>query len=176
MDIQIIWDHRAPRGLEVPVARLITQVLDIPVHIGSDSLLYNGYKPERSQFDASSILSCLDIYKRRNSLLSPLLFVIGDDIYRPGFRYVFGLSRPRTGAAVVSSARLTNEFWDLPTDDRALTCRLVTEGSHEIGHLLGLDHCDDERCIMFNPRSLDDLDRKKPWLCDNCRNRVKYPA
>lgn len=173
MDIQIFWDRGAPQGLEIPVARTITQILDIPVQVFNNPLLYNGFTVSRQQFDATAILSCLDTYKRRNGITVPLLLVINDDIFRPASRYIFGLARPSTGSAVVSSARLVNEFWDLPADDRALCSRLITEGSHELGHLLGLDHCSDQRCTMSNPRCLDDLDQKKPWLCDTCKGKIQ---
>ena len=172
MDIQIFWDRGSPQGLEIPVARTITQILDIPIQVHNSPLLYNGFNIGRKQFDATAILSCLDTYKRRNRVIAPLLLVINDDIFRPASRYIFGLARPSTGSAVVSSARLRNEFWDLPADDSALCSRLITEGAHELGHLLGLDHCSDPRCVMSSPRCLDDLDQKKPWLCDTCRRRI----
>ncbi len=172
MDIQIFWDQGAPKGLEIPVARTISQILDIPVQVHNSPLLYNGYSVSRRQFDATSILSCLDTYKRRNLISGPLLLVISDDIFRPASRYIFGLARPVTGSSVISCARLDNLFWDLPADDDALIGRLITEGAHEIGHVLGLDHCTDPRCIMSNPRCLDDLDQKKPWLCENCVRKL----
>lgn len=173
MDIQIFWDRGAPKGLEIPVARTITQILDIPVQVFNNPILFNGFTISRQQFDATAILSCIDTYKRRNHIDAPLLLVINDDIFKPASRYIFGLARPRTGSAVVSTARLTNEFWELPPDDSALCNRIITEGAHEIGHLLGLEHCSDERCIMANPRCLDDLEHKKPWLCDACRSRMQ---
>jgi archaemetzincin len=176
MDIQIFWDRGVTKGLEIPVARMITQILDIPVKVCINPLLYNGFHVIRQQFDATVILSCLDRYKRRNNLNVPLLLVIHDDIFKPSSRYVFGLARPSTGSSVVSTARLTNEFWDLPADEQVLTSRLITEGAHEIGHLLGLQHCSDERCIMSNPRCLDDLDMKKPWLCDTCKVHIQHPG
>lgn len=174
MNIQIFWDHGAPPGLEIPLTRIISQILDIPVDVSSSPLLYNGFSPDRKQFDATSILSCMDTYKRRNNLHAPLLLVIQDDIYKPDLRYVFGLARPATGSAVVSTARLMNEFWDLPSDEDSLIHRLITESSHEIGHLLGLQHCPDSRCIMSNPRSLDDLDMKKLWACTNCKSKITH--
>ena len=174
MDIQIFWDQGVPSGLEIPLARMITHILDLPVHVIGSPLLYNGFSVDRKQFDATSILSCLDTYKKRNSMYAPLLLVIEDDIFKPALRYVFGLARPSTGSAVVSTARLTNEFWDLPSDEDALTHRLITESSHEIGHLLGLQHCPDRRCVMSNPRSLDDLNMKKLWMCDLCKSKINY--
>ena len=175
MGIHIFWDRGISQGLEIPVSRLITQILDLPVEPSSNPILYNGFERSREQFDAASILSSIDTFSRRNSLENPVLLVIGDDIFRPGTRYVFGLSRPRTGSAVISAARLRNEFWDLPPDDTLLIERLAKEGSHEVGHLLGLRHCTDPACIMSNPACLDDLDTKRTWLCGQCAELIKTP-
>lgn len=173
MDIHVFWDRGAPQGLEIPVTRIIAQIYDIPVQVHNSPLLYNGFVVGRRQFDATSILTCLDTYKRRNQVNAPLLLVIPDDIFRPATRFVYGLARPHTGSAVVSAARLRNEFWDLPPDDSLLSSRLVTEGAHELGHLFGLEHCSDQRCVMANPRSLDDLNQKNPWLCNTCKEKME---
>lgn len=173
MNILIFWDRGAPAGLEIPVARIISQILDIPAEVCESPVLYNGFDRSRNQFDASAILTCLDVFSRRNEEKRFILLVTGDDIFRPGTRYVFGLSRPATGTAVISSARLKNEYWGLPPDEMMLVDRLSREGAHEIGHLLHLDHCDNTSCIMANPLTLDDLDNKKSMLCQSCMGKIQ---
>ncbi len=173
MNILIFWDRDAPAGLEIPVARIISQIMDIPAEVCESPVLYNGFDRSRNQFDASAILTCLDVFSRRNEEKRFILLVTGDDIFRPGTRYVFGLSRPATGTAVISSARLRNEYWGLPSDEMMLIDRLSREGAHEIGHLLHLDHCTNTSCIMANPLTLDDLDSKKSMLCQTCMSKVQ---
>ncbi|NLL10582.1 MAG: peptidase M54 [Methanomicrobiales archaeon] len=177
MNILIFWDRGAPAGLEIPVARIISQILDIPAEVCESPVLYNGFDRSRNQFNAGAILSCLDVFSRRTEEKSFILLVTGDDIFRPGNRYVFGLSRPATRTAVISSARLNNEYWGLPPDEMMLIDRLSREGAHEIGHLLHLEHCDNASCIMANPLTLDDLDNKKPMLCPQRQsNIIKNPV
>jgi archaemetzincin len=69
---------------------------------------------------------------------------------------------------VVSTARLSNEYYGRGGNDDDLIDRITKEGTHEMGHLLGLDHCHDQECIMFKPDTLDELDRKKKVLCKIC--------
>jgi archaemetzincin len=85
---------------------------------------------------------------------------------------VFGLARESIGAAVVSTARLSNEYYDRPGDDDDLIDRITKEGAHEILHLLGLGHCTNPECVMFKPDTLDELDRKKKMLCPACHDQV----
>jgi archaemetzincin len=73
------------------------------------------------------------------------------------------------GAGVVSTARLSNEYYGMRGSDDDFIDRIVKEGAHEIGHLLGLPHCPDEKCVMFRPDTLDDMDRKKKTVCPTCR-------
>jgi len=172
MDIHIFWDARAPEGLELPTSRLVSRTMDIPVHITPNPILCNGFVHEREQFNAHSILDSIDRYKRRTRMLRPVLLVMAQDLFQRQHAYVFGLARPVANAAVISSARLKNEFWNLPPDDAALIERLAKEGCHELGHLLGLIHCDNPECIMSNPESLEDLDRKHLWFCSFCREII----
>ena len=91
-----------------------------------------------------------------------------DDLYAPGEEYVFGLARPERGTAVVSTARLHNHFYGRVPCDDDLMDRVAKEGAHEVGHLLGLEHCAERECVMYAPRSLDELDRKRKMVCPAC--------
>ena len=86
---------------------------------------------------------------------------------------LFGLARESTGVAVLSTARLSNEYYGLPPSDDDLIDRLVKEGAHEVGHLLGLSHCHNRECIMFCPDTLDELNGKKKSFCESCRKQIE---
>ena len=77
MNILIFWDRGAPAGLEIPVARIISQILDIPAEVCESPVLYNGFDRSRNQFDASAILTCLDVFSRRNEEKRFILLVTG---------------------------------------------------------------------------------------------------
>jgi archaemetzincin len=173
MEILIFWDAGAPPGFQLPVSRELSNIMEMDVKVQDNPLVVIGYTGSRRQTDARVVLDGIDIYKRRLLISEPVLLVISEDIFMEGTEFLFGLARPSTGSAVVSSARLDNAYYGRREDDDDLLDRMCKEGAHELGHLFGLDHCPAADCIMFNPLTLDDLDRKRRAFCHNCREKLE---
>ena len=161
MDVHIFWDHRAPQGLAGPVSRTIAAITGTKVKVSESPLVLNGYIGHRRQVDAGVVLDSLGILMHRQNIREPVLLVIGQDLFATGLDFVFGLARPQTRASVISGVRLDNDFYNRQANDEDLIERLAKEGSHELGHIYGLSHCDNHECIMFNPHTLDELDGKR---------------
>lgn len=173
MSINILWDQEKPEGIEHPVARMIELILRKDTEFVEYPLMIDGYDRTRNQHDAQKILDRLqDTITRRYETSGPLLLITPRDLYIKGCDFVFGLARPTSGVAVVSMARLRNDYYGRVPDDAYLIDRVSKEGAHEVGHLLGLDHCNNPECVMFRPRTLDELDRKRKMLCSTCREAL----
>jgi archaemetzincin len=172
MHIHIFWDALSPAGLQLPVARNIAALLGIRATVAENHVRLTGYSDARRQLNAAAVLDSASAYRRRHAIADPVLIVVSQDLYSPGHSFVFGLARADAGVAVVSAARLSNEYYGRAANDDDLIDRLTKEGAHEAGHLLGLGHCTDPECIMFRPDTLAELDGKKKIFCSACREKL----
>ena len=106
----------------------------------------------------------------------PLDLVLGVtalDLFVPRLNFVFGLAELQQNCAIISVARLDPRFYNQAPDLALLQERALKEAIHELGHLLGLPHCRDSRCIMFFSNTLADTDRKGPGFCRACRGKIQ---
>jgi archaemetzincin len=82
-------------------------------------------------------------------------------------RAVFGEATVGGPAAVVSLAPLHSE------DERQLSRRVLVSALHELGHLAGVGHCADPRCVMYPSAEVADTDRKGPAPCERCAGPIR---
>lgn len=136
-----------------------------PVHIPDTA-----YNPRRRQYSAEMIVQFLEREKKSGKVLAVADF----DLYAPSLNFVFGLAGLLTDIAIISLARLRQEFYQLPADPARFTSRVIKEAVHEIGHLYELSHCPDTRCVMHFSNSLPDTDGKSEEPCAKCREIIKW--
>ena len=122
--------------------------------------------PGRNQYHSTAILQRLE---RVNQPDTRILGVTSADLYVPVLTFVFGEAQLDGCCAVVSSARLYDEFYGLPPRPDLLRERLIKEAAHEIGHTFGLRHCQDWRCVMASSHAVERLDIKTAEFCPTCR-------
>lgn len=128
------------------------------------------YHPERAQYHSTTLLQQL---QRRGVNGELLVGVTNVDLYIPILTFVFGEAQVGGPCAVVSYHRLQQQFYGLDPDENLLLERLVKEAIHEVGHILGLPHCDDYECAMAASHAVEWLDLKTRALCSSCRTTAR---
>jgi len=124
------------------------------------------YNPLRRQYHSTEILGRL--LQRPPGENWKVLGVTEADLYIPVLSYVFGEAQVSDGGAVVSTHRLRQEFYGLPTDLDLLRERLLKEALHELGHTCGLRHCTDYLCVMSASYGVERIDLKRADFCPAC--------
>ena len=165
---------QADRDLLALIAQSLTQAYGPVWEIGPGlPCPPNAYNRSRCQYQASALLEVL-----RRVVRSPHwgLGVADVDCYVPGLNFVFGLASLAERCALVALPRLRQEFYGSPQDDLLFEQRVVKEAIHEIGHVCGLGHCSDPRCVMHFSNSLADTDLKSRQLCERCRVKLNSTA
>jgi archaemetzincin len=145
---------RASRRLAVPVRLHLA-----PWDVGARRL--NG----REQFDADVLLASLE------ADAAPGIVRVGLSALDFGlalFTFVFGRARRNGHSAIVSLARLSPERYGLPPDATLAASRAVAEVLHELGHVAGLAHCTDLRCIMYFATNVETIDLRGTGFCAAC--------
>ncbi len=122
----------------------------------------------RNQYNAECVIEKLP-YKE-----GVAIYITEKDLYVEGLNFVFGLAESLYGKkGIVSIARLKESFYRKKENYNLLLLRTVKEIIHEIGHLKGLSHCSDPKCVMHFSNSLYDTDYKDYKLCEKCRKKLR---
>ncbi|MEI9972501.1 MAG: archaemetzincin [Ignavibacteriota bacterium] len=140
------------------LAATLARTFQTPCRIRPETLDVGfAFDERRQQYYSTAII------QRLERLADPdarVLGVTGSDLFVPVLTFVFGEAQLDGNCAVVSTARLAEEFYGLPARHELLRERLVKEAAHELGHTFGLRHCSDWRCVMASSHAVERLDVK----------------
>ena len=155
-------------GAEVPFKRELAALL--LREFGEDAVFLKKVPAEdafydygRGQHDAEKLLRRL---RRQCAGCDKAFGVTGLDLFVPGLNFVFGLSELSGRAGILSTARLRSARKAL------FRRRFLKESLHELGHLHGLPHCEEE-CVMRFSDAIGEVDEKPASLCARCRERLR---
>lgn len=120
----------------------------------------------RGQWSAIEFMK--DLVASRPPAATRILGITSGDLFIPMLSFLFGQAQLNGAAALVSTARLRQEFYGLPPSRDLLMARVRKETLHEMGHTLGLIHCPDRSCAMCLSTNLEQVDAKLDRLCRAC--------
>ena len=168
----------------VPIGEVNPAVLsgleeDLPEIFSADIELYpvvplppGNLVKERGQYLGDGILDELS-----SIVSSPQTLMLGiteADLFSPGMNFIFGIAN--RGRALISTFRLRPEFFGDDPNPGVLRRRVITEAAHELGHALGLRHCEYQGCVMYFSNWIGDTDRKGPGFCFRCARSLERMA
>jgi archaemetzincin len=126
------------------------------------------YNSRRDQYNASTILDKLKRRVPKDALSFSAITL--KDLYVPDLNFVFGLASLSNRVGVYSLIRYKRDNSEGPTVLR----RSVKVMSHEVGHVLGLQHCVFYRCGMCGSNSLAESDARPAFFCPLCLDKLRH--
>ncbi|MHB8843588.1 MAG: archaemetzincin family Zn-dependent metalloprotease [Nitrospirota bacterium] len=186
LPISFSSEETAPRQAKKPDTRiLLVNTCDLPDPLADEMELLIGQvfraettvlkapsprastSPDR-QYPAREFLQHLRSFAAENTLVAA---IADPDLSFPGLNFVFGLSDHENGVAVVSMHRFLGKNNVAQSGRRAFERTLKT-AVHELGHLHGLSHCNDQKCAMFFSFTVADTDYKEQHFCRRCAEKL----
>ena len=125
----------------------------------------------RNQFSSTKLLQSLGGETSDNT--HRMLGITGHDIFIPMLTFVFGQAQLGGRVALVSLARLRQEFYRIPADPMLFLERACKESLHEVGHTFGLTHCRNRACAMALSTTIQHVDLKLAGFCTSCATLLR---
>lgn len=151
----------------------ISEELKNQLRIVTDAHLPLGVPKEfrdsyRDQYSAEGILKFLN-----QSIQGKVLAITDSDIFVESMNFAYGQAQMNGSSGVLSTFRLRPEFYRKRPDNSILIERATKEAVHEVGHMLGLKHCLNEKCVMNFSPTIFNFDKKSKYFCDECKVKLR---
>jgi archaemetzincin len=144
-----------------------------PVDIPPDAL-----DRRRLQYNAAILIEAIEAMPCKDYF--KIIGLLNEDLFIPLLTHVYGEARQNGRVAIVSLFRLETCKDGSSAPAARVLERAAKIGLHELGHLLNLLHCDDDRCLMHYCGDVDTLDRTRFNFCRHCRTALRrslrYPG
>ena len=134
------------------------------------------YAKARKQYRSDVILGAIHNIAEKFNSFDRILGIVDVDLFVPRLNFVFGEAEYPGKVAVISLWRLRPEFYGKASDAQLLVERGTKEAVHELGHTLGLKHCENPFCVMYFSNSIIETDRKQSLFCNKCYVKTTIKA
>ncbi len=125
----------------------------------------NAYNKFKDQYDAEIVIKTIEPEE-----CDKVIGVTSHDLYYGNLNFVFGVAGKNV--CIVSTARLDPKFYGNSPNFDLLIKRTLKEIIHELGHMFGLEHCSNPKCVMSFSNSVAYVDEKSDEFCSNCMLKI----
>ncbi len=153
------------------VERTVTRNFGAPTWRFAETAPAACFDAARGQYDADLFLD--ELFKRLPDSALCVIGVTNADMFAAGRTFVFGYAHLRDGVAVISLARLREEWHGRIASKEKLQSRLHRVIAHELGHVGGNQHCESNDCVMKSISGVDSLDVTPPSFCGACLEKAR---
>lgn len=167
-EIQVLNGSASLRPQDLsPIAYHLQEIFRVSVSIVRVSFdMRAAHDSSRRQTNSTLLLA--QILERTDDREMKQAGIVEADLFIPILTFVFGEAQLGGTAAVVSTHRLSNQYYGLARNDALLLERLEKELVHEIGHTFGLYHCHQFECVMRASTYVEEIDLKQAYPCPAC--------
>jgi archaemetzincin len=160
-------DSRYIAGLKTGLETAFKRNVEINNQINN---LKYAYDRARNQYTSPRLLSRLR--RMRKAPADKVMAVVDVDLYSPGYDFIYGEADVKAGLATLSIYRLRETTANGRPDSHLLMERIIREAVHEVGHLYGLVHCKNPKCVMRTCTCAAEVDEAGNGLCADCQGTL----
>jgi archaemetzincin len=155
------------------VAGTTKRVFHVPLTLERRNLdLPRAFDESRGQYRSGNLLT--QLLEHCTASEEKWISIVDIDLFIPVLTFIFGEAQLDGRVAIVSTYRLSNEFYGLPDNHQLLLQRLEKEIIHELGHTFGLFHCRQFECVMHSSTYVEEIDLKHAQLCNACTEMLQH--
>jgi archaemetzincin len=173
MLVDIVPIGEIPAQVKREASAALRSVYDVDVTVHDEQSIPEGaFDRSRNQYRAEEFIELASRVGGGEKNIG----VTAQDLYYRRRNYVFGLAYLNGNGSVISTYRLQTSSDGGITSKPArevFADRVRKEVVHEIGHTFGLEHCDNNKCVMSFSPTVREVDVKEENLCGTCSRNIR---